>query len=126
MAKKITAEEGAGVPEGTLAENAVNPATAQENTGNPNGETGSEETAMTGNDNPVETAPEGKAESTPPSQAQPETPLAGSYPPSVEAILKSFPTYESLYIDSHGGIYTPATAPAIRGNAILYKNPYYK
>jgi hypothetical protein len=59
-------------------------------------------------------------------QAQAEMPLAGSYPPSVEAILKSFPAYESLYIDSHGGIYTPTTAPVVRGNAILYKNPFYK
>ena len=41
------------------------------------------------------------------------------------AILKKFPTYESLYIDTHGGTYTPNTPAAIRGKATLYKNPYF-
>ena len=42
------------------------------------------------------------------------------------AILGKFPDYKELYIDADGSMYTPQTAPAIRGKAILYKNPYYK
>ena len=45
--------------------------------------------------------------------------------PHILAILKKFPAYESLYIDTHGGTYTPNTPPAIRGKAVLYKNPYF-
>ena len=45
--------------------------------------------------------------------------------PHILAILKKFQTYESLYIDSHGGTYTPNTPAAIRGKAVLYKNPYF-
>ena len=45
--------------------------------------------------------------------------------PHILAILKKFPTYESLYIDTHGGTYTPNTPAAIRGKAVLYKNPYF-
>jgi hypothetical protein len=43
-----------------------------------------------------------------------------------EGILKMYPTYEFLYIDSQGGCYTQGTAERIRGGAILYKNPFYK
>lgn len=45
--------------------------------------------------------------------------------PHILAILKKFPNYESLYIDTHGGTYTPNTPAAIRGKATLYKNPYF-
>ena len=45
--------------------------------------------------------------------------------PHILAILKKFPTYESLYIDTHGGTYTPNTPAIIRGKATLYKNPYF-
>ena len=45
--------------------------------------------------------------------------------PHILAILKKFPTYEALYIDTHGGTYTPNTPAAIRGKATLYKNPYF-
>ncbi|WP_462353892.1 hypothetical protein [Alistipes timonensis] len=44
----------------------------------------------------------------------------------IEAILLCFPTYESLYIDQHGGTYSPATPAALRGAAVLYSNPYYE
>ncbi len=43
-----------------------------------------------------------------------------------DEILKSYPEYESLYIDSHGGCFTNDTPSVVRGKAILYKNPYYK
>ena len=48
-----------------------------------------------------------------------------SVPPQVLDLLKKYPAYESLYIDSHGGTYTPNTPAAIRGKAVLYKNPYF-
>ena len=41
-------------------------------------------------------------------------------------ILKAFPTYKTLYVDHQGGTYTPDTAPVIRGNAVLYHNPFHK
>ena len=45
--------------------------------------------------------------------------------PHILATLKKFPAYEALYIDTHGGTYTPNTHAAIRGKAVLYKNPYF-
>ena len=41
-------------------------------------------------------------------------------------ILRTFPAYASMYIDNQGGIYAPDTPERIRGNAVLYKNPYHK
>ncbi|MDR0680271.1 MAG: hypothetical protein LBG15_00235 [Dysgonamonadaceae bacterium] len=46
--------------------------------------------------------------------------------PFIEAILRTFSACESLYVDAQGGIYAPGTHSAIRGNATLYKNPYYR
>ena len=48
-----------------------------------------------------------------------------SIPPQILDLLKKYPAYESLYIDSHGGTYTPNTPAAIRDKAVLYKNPYF-
>lgn len=48
-----------------------------------------------------------------------------SIPSHIVDLLKKYPAYESLYIDSHGGTYTPNTPAAIRGKAVLYKNPYF-
>lgn len=45
--------------------------------------------------------------------------------PHILALLKKFPAYPSLYIDTHGGTYAPDTSAAIRGKAILYRNPFY-
>ena len=45
--------------------------------------------------------------------------------PYILALLKKFPAYPSLYIDRHGGTYTPDTAATVRGRAVLYKNPFY-
>ena len=51
---------------------------------------------------------------------------AAEVPAAALAILGKFPDYKELYIDADGSMYTPQTTPAIRGKAILYKNPYYK
>ena len=40
-------------------------------------------------------------------------------------LLKKFPSYPSLYIDAHGGAFSPDTPAAIRREAVLYKNPFY-
>lgn len=54
--------------------------------------------------------------------SQPEPEVA----PQVRDILKSYSIYEMLYIDKHGGVFTPDTLQVIRKNAVLYKNPFYK
>lgn len=41
-------------------------------------------------------------------------------------VLQSFPTCESLYVDRHGGTFTPDTPVGIRRDAVLYANPFYK
>lgn len=47
-------------------------------------------------------------------------------PVHIAEILKKNLIYESLYIDSYGGCFTEDTPENIRGNAILYKNPFHK
>lgn len=42
------------------------------------------------------------------------------------SVLQSYPMYEELYIDKSGGTFTSDTAPNIRKNAPLYKNPFFK
>ena len=42
-----------------------------------------------------------------------------------EDILRLSEYLEALYIDTHGGTYAPDTAAAIRGKAVLYRNPFY-
>lgn len=41
-------------------------------------------------------------------------------------VLRLYPGYKSLYVDRHGGVYTPDTAAPLRKEAILYDNPFYK
>ena len=45
--------------------------------------------------------------------------------PYILTILEKFPAYPSLYIDRHGGTYTPDTAATVRGGGVLFKNPFY-
>ena len=45
--------------------------------------------------------------------------------PHILTLLKKFPAYPSLYIDTYGGAYAPDTAVAIKGKAVLYRNPFY-
>lgn len=44
----------------------------------------------------------------------------------VDKILKMYPQYAELYIDSKGGVYTVNTQDTVRGKAKLYKNKYHK
>lgn len=45
---------------------------------------------------------------------------------AVDKILQLYPQYESLYVDSKGFVFTEGTSKAMRGNAKLYKNKYFK
>lgn len=63
--------------------------------------------------------------------AKPEKPAeenhTGAQTPDTHVLdlLKKFPSYPSLYIDVHGGTFSPDTPAAIRGEAVLYENPFY-
>ncbi len=50
----------------------------------------------------------------------------GSVPDYVNHILKMYPTYNKLAIDSQGGVYVEGSQHLSKGKAILYQNPYYK
>ena len=41
-------------------------------------------------------------------------------------ILKAYSNYETLYVDKLGCAYSSDTPEAIRGSAVLYKNPHFK
>lgn len=47
-------------------------------------------------------------------------------PEDVKAVLKCFPNEEELYVSKFGGTFPKDSEPFVRGNAILYKNPFYK
>ena len=47
-------------------------------------------------------------------------------PSHVNEVLKSFSAYETLYVDTQGGVFTSDTPETIRRKALLYKNPHYK
>ncbi len=47
-------------------------------------------------------------------------------PESVDKLLKSYPNYSALYIDSKGGVFPEGTQPNLVKDAILYQNPHYK
>ncbi|KAA6302863.1 MAG: hypothetical protein EZS26_001033 [Candidatus Ordinivivax streblomastigis] len=117
MAKKITNDEG---------QNTVNEVNTTVNDILPEGtNTGSEEIVKpeTASQPAPESKPDkGEKESKDTKQAKVET---RDYPPFIDTILKSFLQYETLYIDAHGGAFTPSTSQKIRGNATLYKNPYH-
>lgn len=119
MAKqKITTEEtvpGAGTD--TFQEQSTEGATLQENT--------VLEAATTDTESQAET-PQPKQPPAPAPEKR-ETKQGAQEPDSFTlGILKSFPAYESLYVDRHGGVFTPDTPKAIRGSAALYKNPHFK
>lgn len=54
-----------------------------------------------------------------------ESVMDSEIPKSVARLLKLFANYEELYVSESGSVYTTDTKPALRGKAILYKNPYF-
>jgi hypothetical protein len=112
MAKKITADEQTNPAEGEI----FNPVPENTAPGNEEAKSPATEEEKT----PLEAIPAIEAK---PAETKP---VPENLPPFIEAILKTFPSYESLYVDAQGGIYAPCTHSSVRGSATLYKNPYYK
>lgn len=46
-------------------------------------------------------------------------------PDNVKGILKAFNNQPELYVSTTGRVFSPGAKPSLRGNAILYKNPFY-
>lgn len=46
-------------------------------------------------------------------------------PANIQRILKVFKNLPELYVSEAGRVFTPDAKPSLRGNAILYKNPFY-
>ena len=70
--------------------------------------------------------PEQKPETELPPEEGPQEPPAQEPDTFVRNVLQAFPAQKSLWVDRHGGAFTADTPPAIRSNAVLYKNPFYK
>lgn len=51
---------------------------------------------------------------------------ATELPEQAKKLLSAYSNYAALYIDSKGGVYTENTQHNLVGDAILYRNPYYK
>lgn len=47
-------------------------------------------------------------------------------PVYVDALLKIFTEHEHLFVSLSGSVFTPDTPESMLGDAVLYKNPYYK
>lgn len=60
------------------------------------------------------------------SEGKTATAQSEDIPEDVKAILKCFPNEEELYVSKYGGTFPKDSEPFVRGNAILYKNPFYK
>lgn len=79
--------------------------------------------------NPEEETKTGeKKDETPTDTPEKENPeeTANEVDEIVDKILSLYPQYESLYVDSNGFVFTEGTSKAMRGNAKLYKNKYFK
>ena len=67
-----------------------------------------------------------KEKGTPVKEPKKSTTEKTEIPEHVTRVLKAFSTYPELYIDVHGGAFAPDSSANVRGNATLYKNPYFK
>ena len=89
-----------------------------------------EENKQEANLNPEEETQTGEGkEETPtdtPAKENPEEEATDEVDEVVDKVLRLYPQYESLYVDSKGFVFTEGTSKAMRGNAKLYKNKYFK
>lgn len=46
-------------------------------------------------------------------------------PDNVIKVLKMYPNYKELWIDTQGGVYTTNCKNVNKNKAVLYQNPYY-
>lgn len=60
------------------------------------------------------------------SEGETVTAQSEDIPEDVKSVLKCFPDEEELYVSKFGGAFPKDSEPFVRGNAILYKNPFYK
>lgn len=60
------------------------------------------------------------------SEGETITAQSENIPEDVKSVLKCFPDEEELYVSKFGGAFPKDSEPFVRGNAILYKNPFYK
>jgi len=77
-------------------------------------------------DNAPETPEAEKKDSAPASKKEEKAKPNAEEEARVDKILKMYPQYAELYIDSKGGVYTVNTPDTVRGKAKLYKNKYHK
>lgn len=47
-------------------------------------------------------------------------------PEFAKLILSRYPEEPEMYVDRLGGAFATGTPVSLRGNAVLYKNPYFK
>ena len=47
-------------------------------------------------------------------------------PDYAKRVLALYPDKPMLYVSKSGGVFEPNTSANMRGNAVLYKNPFYK
>lgn len=76
-------------------------------------------------DVPVDTTTDETTTESPSKDSETQTIEEQSIPANIQRILKIFKNMPELYVKPTGGVFTPDTKPSIRGNAILYKNPFY-
>lgn len=88
-------------------------------------QTGEEITAPVVSADPVPDTPQPKQEAAPAPKKGKEKPEGAQPEGFVLDLLKSYPRYRTLYVDRHGGVYTPQTSELIRKEAVLYNNPHY-
>lgn len=81
---------------------------------------------------PAEAETTKKTEDGQPAEAEVETEVAPkviegtAIPEYVNNVLKKYPNYAILAVDTQGGVYTEDSLHLSKGIVALYKNPYYK
>lgn len=75
---------------------------------------------------PEATSTEIQSTETPPTVNTPVANKPQDIDEGILRVLKTYPEYKELYVDSNGGAFTPATPKSVLGKAVLYQNPYFK
>ncbi len=120
MAKKIKTQE---VESEATSEAA--PETVMEETPSENMEISTEQVEEVAETLAEQSADEDKTKSTKKKAKKDDSIIAQEPDDDIKRVLKSFPTYEYLYVNKQGGVFAPDTKPTLVGGAILYKNPFF-
>ena len=76
-----------------------------------------------------ETAPEAKEENEAVEGAEPAKAAVVAGPavsPAITKLLRTFNSYDELYITKNGGVFPKGHLPSRVKDAVLYKNPFFK